>query len=53
MMKFDPKTENEHLDEAEFEDSVAPKKAEVYSIKRKTLDRLAEVLARFKMAKRS
>lgn len=49
--QIDPGTENEHIDEAEFEDPITATDAEVDDIKRKTLDRLAEVLARSKTAK--
>lgn len=41
----------DHVDEAEFEVSISTKDTEGESIKRKALDRLAEVLARFKTAK--
>lgn len=44
-------TGDDHVDEAEFEVPVAAEDAEGESIKRKALDRLAEVLARFKTAK--
>ncbi|KAG6361183.1 hypothetical protein INS49_009407 [Diaporthe citri] len=43
----------EHLDEAEFEDTVALGDAAACDIKQNFLDRLAEVLARFKTAKGS
>lgn len=39
------------IDEAEFEVPVAPKNTKGHDIKQRTLDRLAEVLARFKTAK--
>ncbi|KAI0009647.1 hypothetical protein F4779DRAFT_617415 [Xylariaceae sp. FL0662B] len=45
---IDLETRTELVDEAEFEAPIAPKDAEADAIKRRTLDRLAEVLARFK-----
>jgi hypothetical protein len=49
--EFDPEKEDLNVDEAEFEIPIASGDAEIGAIKRKTLDRLAEVLARFKTAK--
>lgn len=49
--EINPETAGDHIDEAEFEVPVAPKDAEGHDIKQRTLDRLAEVLARFKTAK--
>ena len=46
--EFDPEKEDQNVDEAEFEVTVASGGAEIDAIKRKTLDRLSEVLARFK-----
>lgn len=46
--ELDLNEEDLEVDEAEFEIPVASGDAEVDAIKRKTLDRLAEVLARFK-----
>jgi hypothetical protein len=49
--EVDLEMENEHLDEDEFEHPVVAEDAEVNAMKRKTLDRLAEVLARTKTAR--
>jgi hypothetical protein len=49
--EFDPEKEGLDVDEAEFEIPIASGGAEIDAMKRKTLDRLAEVLARFKTAK--
>jgi hypothetical protein len=49
--EVDLEIENEHLDEDEFEHPVVAEDAEVNAMKRKTLDRLAEVLARTKTAR--
>ena len=43
----------EHVDEADFEDAVDPGNTAAGDIEQKFLDRLAEVLARFKTAKGS
>ena len=49
--EVDLEMENKHLDEDEFEQSIVAEVAEVNAMKRKTLDRLAEVLARTKTAR--
>ncbi|KAF2019810.1 hypothetical protein BU24DRAFT_341661 [Aaosphaeria arxii CBS 175.79] len=49
--ELDPEKEDLDMDEAELEVLVAGGGAEIDAIKRNTLDRLAEVLARFKTAK--
>lgn len=49
--EIDPQKEGLDVDEAEFEDPVASGGADIDAIKRKILDRLAEVLARFKTPK--
>ncbi|KAI1875489.1 hypothetical protein JX265_004547 [Neoarthrinium moseri] len=51
--EFTLETRGEVVDEAEFEAPVASGDVEVDAIKRRALDRLAEVLARFKTAKGS
>lgn len=50
---IDLEEKEEHLDEAEYEDAVALGDAAASDIKQNFLDRLAEVLARFKTAKGS
>lgn len=50
---IDLEEKEEHVDEAEFEDAAALGDAAASDIKQKFLDRLAEVLARFKTAKGS
>lgn len=49
--EVDLEMENEHLNEDEFEHPVVVEDAEVDAMKQKTLDRLAEVLARTKTAR--
>ncbi|KEQ70042.1 hypothetical protein M436DRAFT_75781 [Aureobasidium namibiae CBS 147.97] len=44
-------TETEHLDEDDFDDLIVVKDAKDDAIKRKTLDRLAEIMARTKTAR--
>ncbi|OTA56229.1 hypothetical protein K449DRAFT_375736 [Hypoxylon sp. EC38] len=51
--KADPEIEDENVGEAEFEAPIALGDVEAHTIKRNALDRLAEVLARFKTAKGS
>ncbi|KAL1851986.1 hypothetical protein Daus18300_012410 [Diaporthe australafricana] len=50
---IDPEEKEQPLDEAEFEDAVALGDTAAGDVKQKFLDRLAEVLARFKTAKGS
>jgi hypothetical protein len=49
--KIDNKKEDLDVDETEFEVPIASGVAEIDAMKRRTLDRLAEVLARFKTVK--